>query len=107
VLIFQKSDLLSVEVGLVEQEGVEKAEVECLADGEARKLRKEREATRRAELDHRYVDQFAARVRALFPKCPRGREQEIAEHACRKYSGRVGRSAAAKGLALNGCLRYP
>lgn len=27
-----------------------------------------------------------------------GREQQIAEHACRKYSGRVGRSAAAKDL---------
>ncbi len=27
---------------------------------------------------------------------PPGRELEIAEHACRKYSGRVGRSAAAR-----------
>ena len=33
-----------------------------------------------------------------FPHCPAGREQEIAEHACRKYSGRVGRSASAKSL---------
>jgi hypothetical protein len=37
-------------------------------------------------------------VRALFPNCPAGREQAIAEHACLKYSGRVGRSAAAKSL---------
>jgi hypothetical protein len=81
---------------LVEQAGLEKAEVECLADGAARQLRQEREAARRAELDLRYVDRFAARVRELFPKCPAGREQEIAEHACRKYSGRVGRSASAK-----------
>jgi hypothetical protein len=83
---------------LVEQAGLEKAEVECLADNEIRELRKEREASRRAELDHRYVDQFAARVREIFPNCPKGREQEIAEHACLKYSGRVGRSASAKAL---------
>jgi hypothetical protein len=81
---------------LVEQEGLEKAEVECLADSAARELRQEREAARRAELDRRYVEQFAARVRELFPRCPAGREHEIAEHACRKYSGRVGRSASAK-----------
>jgi hypothetical protein len=37
-------------------------------------------------------------VRELFPYCPEGRERVIAEHACRKYSGRVGRSAAAKAL---------
>ena len=40
-------------------------------------------------------------VRELFPGCPAGREQTIAEHACLKYSGRVGRSAAAKNLAEN------
>jgi hypothetical protein len=34
----------------------------------------------------------------LFPNCPSEREQQIAEHACRKYSDRVGRSAAAKNL---------
>ncbi len=81
---------------LVEQEGLEKAEVECLADSDARKLRQEREAARRAELDRHFVERFATRVRELFPECPTVREQEIAEHACRKYSGRVGRSASAK-----------
>lgn len=45
-----------------------------------------------------YVDQFAARVREFFSGCPAGREREIAEHACLKYSGRVGRSASAKAL---------
>ncbi|MEM4380385.1 MAG: DUF2293 domain-containing protein, partial [Thermoplasmatales archaeon] len=42
--------------------------------------------------------QFAARVKELFPRCPTGREREIAEHACLKYSRRVGRSASAKKL---------
>ena len=32
----------------------------------------------------------------LFPGCPPGEAEAIAEHACAKYSGRVGRSAAAK-----------
>ena len=83
---------------LVEQQGLEKAEAECLADSEARELRRRREAERRNELDRQYVEQFAARVRELFPNCPVGREEEIAEHACLKYSGRVGRSAFAKAL---------
>ena len=55
---------------LVEQHGLEKAEAECLADSEARELRRQREAERRNELDRQYVEQFAARVRELFPNCP-------------------------------------
>lgn len=34
-------------------------------------------------------------------RCPSKREIAIAEHACLKYSGRVGRSAAAKSLDEN------
>jgi hypothetical protein len=83
---------------LVEAEALERAEQECLADSEARARRREREAERRAELDRQYVERFAERVRELFPACPPGREMVIAEHACLKYSGRVGRSAAAKSL---------
>ena len=83
---------------LVEQAGLARAEAECLADADARARRAEREAQRRAELDPVYVAAFARRVRELFPSCPAGREQAIAEHACQKYSGRVGRSAAAKAL---------
>lgn len=83
---------------LVEEQALQRAEAECLADSEARARRREREAQRRAELDRQYVEQFARRVRELFPGCPPGREKAIAEHACRKYSGRVGRSAAARSL---------
>jgi hypothetical protein len=83
---------------LVESEALDRAEQECLADGEVRARRREREAERRAELDRQYVEQFAGRVRELFPGCPAGREVAIAEHACLKYSGRVGRSATAKSL---------
>jgi hypothetical protein len=83
---------------LVEAEALEEAERQCLADGDARARRQEREAERRAELDQRYVEEFARHARRLFPHCPPGRERVIAEHACQKYSGRVGRSAAAKTL---------
>jgi hypothetical protein len=34
----------------------------------------------------------------LFPGCPGDEQHTIAVHACKKYSGRVGRSAAAKEL---------
>ena len=81
---------------LVEAEALEQAEQECLADEEVRARRREREATRREDLDQQYVQQFAGRVRELYPRCPPGREVIIAEHACLKYSGRVGRSASAK-----------
>jgi hypothetical protein len=83
---------------LVEEPALQRAEEECLADAEVRARRREREAERRAELDQEYVTRFAARVRELFPNCPSGHEQVIAEHACQKYSGRVGRSAGAKSL---------
>ena len=81
---------------LVEEAALAQAEQECLADEDVRERLRERNAQRREELDQQYVSQFALRVREFFPGCPVGREQIIAEHACRKYTGRVGRSAAAK-----------
>ena len=83
---------------LVQEAALVRAEGECLADAEARERSREREAVRRADLDAQYVEQFASRIRALYPECPQGRETQIAEHACLKYSGRVGRSAFAKAL---------
>jgi hypothetical protein len=81
---------------LVEENALAQAEAECLADAEARERRAHRQRERSAELDRAYVQEFAERIRQLFPHCPGRREVEIAEHACRKYSGRVGRSASAK-----------
>ena len=83
---------------LVEDAALAQAEAECLDDADARARQREREAARRAEVDANYVDRFAQRVRELFPRCPAGTERAIAQHACLKYSGRVGRSAAAKAL---------
>src|SRR5262245_26245229 len=83
---------------LVEEQGMEKAEYECLADSEVRERRRNRETVRREELDRQYIENFAQRVRELVPGCPTGRDAAIAQHACQKYSGRVGRSASAKSL---------
>ncbi len=83
---------------LIEESALARAEAECLSDADARARRREREGERRSELDRDYLARFALRVREQFPKAPSEREHEIAEHACRKYSGRVGRSAAAKAL---------
>ena len=83
---------------IVENEALELAEKECAADEDARKHARAKAAVRRAELDQDYIRSFAARVREIYPFCPTARESLIAEHACRKYSGRVGRSAAAKAL---------
>jgi hypothetical protein len=83
---------------LVAEAALEQAERECLADEAARLRARERAAVRRSELDERYVCEFAEQLGKLFPGCPVAERQAIADHACLKYSGRVGRSAAAKQL---------
>lgn len=83
---------------LVTEEALRQAEQECLSDAEVRERRRQRESVRREELDLQFVERFAKKVREMYPRCPAGREQQIAEHACRKYSGRVGRSHAAQAL---------
>ncbi len=83
---------------LVEESALERAERECLSDAEARRLVRERAAERRHTHDAAYVAAFAQRVGDLFPGCPIEEQRVIAEHACEKYSGRIGRSAAAKEL---------
>ena len=77
---------------MVEESALDLAEEECLADFDVRQLRREREAARRAGLDSQFVQQFANKTRELFPRMELGREVSIAEHACLKYSGRIGRS---------------
>ncbi|MEM7112423.1 MAG: DUF2293 domain-containing protein [Chloroflexota bacterium] len=89
---------------LVERAALARAEKECLVDAEVRQRRRERDAIRRAELDQEYVTRFAQKVREMFPSCPTDRDQEIAEHACQKYSNRIGRSAAAKQLDADAVL---
>jgi len=83
---------------LVEEEALKTAEEECLTDSEARACQRERERERREILDRQYVKRFAEYIRKLFFQCPAKSEMNIAEHACLKYSGRIGRSAQAKSM---------
>jgi hypothetical protein len=83
---------------LAEPEAIARAEEETLADADLRERRRERAAARREAEDQEFITAFATAIRAQFPGCPAGREQEIAVHACRKHSGRVGRTAGAKAL---------
>jgi len=81
---------------LVDEEALERAEEECAADAEERERRRRVAAIRRADLDQEFVSEFARRIAERFPGCPADEARRIAEHACRKHSGRVGRSAEAK-----------
>jgi hypothetical protein len=83
---------------LVEEEALARAEQECLADEDVRARRRERDAERRAVEDVEFQRRFAAEIRKLYPRCPAGRPEAIAEHAVVRGSGRVGRSAAAREL---------
>lgn len=83
---------------LVEPAALVRAEEECLSDADGREAARLRAAVRRESLDEAYVAAFAHRIGELYPGCPVQAQRAIAEHACQKYSGRVGRSAAAKAL---------
>lgn len=83
---------------LVEGVALEKAEQQCLADADIRERRRVRAVEKREQVDQNFVLRFATRIRELFPSCPNRQETSIAEHACMKYSGRVGRSAAARDM---------
>ena len=83
---------------LVEEAALEQAELQCLADEEARARRRERDRQRRADQDVAFQAQLAEAVGRLFPGCPAGRAEAIAQHAAVRGSGRVGRSAAGRAL---------
>ncbi len=81
---------------LVEENALHQAEEACLNDKDLREARRIRDLERRERLDLEYIGNFAQAVSQTYPGCPAKAAQAIAEHACLKYSGRVGRSAAAK-----------
>ncbi len=81
---------------LAAAEAIEKAEAECAADAPDRARRRAGAAVRREAEDRQYVAAFADAIRRHFPACPGEDGLRIAAHACQKYSGRVGRSAAAR-----------
>jgi hypothetical protein len=83
---------------LVEEEALERAEADCLADEQARARRREREAAFRAGEDGELQARMADEIARLFPGCPAPRTLAIARHAAARGSGRIGRSAAGRAL---------
>jgi hypothetical protein len=83
---------------LAEAEAIERAENECLADAEVRAGRRERDQARGADEDVEFAAELAAAIRTLFPGCPVGRAEAIAQHASTRGSGRIGRTAAGRAL---------
>ena len=84
---------------LVEEEALQRAEAQSLSDADQRDARQARDAERRERLDAQYVRAFARAIRDRYPASRAGADIAIAEHACAKYSGRIGRSSAAKDLS--------
>ena len=83
---------------VVDEQALEHAEQECLADEDARVRRRERDAQRRVGEDLGLQARMSEEILRLFPGCPAGRAQSIARHAAVRGSGRVGRSAAGRAL---------
>jgi hypothetical protein len=81
---------------LVTREAIEKAEVECLEDAEQRGRQRKRAAARREVEDAQFIAEFTQAIGKQFPECPPAEAAAIAQHACEKHSGRVGRSAMAR-----------
>jgi hypothetical protein len=89
----QRYERQGVRVG---SDALRKAEEECLGDADLRSRRRMHAATRREAEDMTNLAAFAAGIGAMFPGCPANEATQIAAHACRRYSGRVGRTAAAR-----------
>jgi hypothetical protein len=86
---------------LVEPQALELAEQQCLSDEDARRRRRERDQLRRKAEDAVFQERVAAEIARLFPGCPERRAEQIARHTGQRGSGRVGRSAAGRGLDDN------
>ena len=83
---------------LVTAEAIAQAEVSCVEDAEHRAIQREQARIRREDDDRDLVAQMCELIRERFPGCPIKETEQIATHTARRGSGRVGRSAAGRGL---------
>jgi hypothetical protein len=81
---------------LVEEAALAAAKESCARDAKKREAIGEKRRAQAVVEDAEYRREFERRILDLFPSCPASEARAIAEHACRKHSGRVGRTAAAK-----------
>ena len=80
----------------IELKAIALAKQECDADKEKRLISNKKAAVKREIDDKIYIEAFSIAIKNRYPSCPTNREIEIAQHACLKHSGRVGRTANAK-----------
>ena len=80
----------------VELSAILLAKQDCEADKGKRAESNKKAAIKREVVDKAYILEFGKAIRKRYPNCPIQREDKIAEHACLKHSGRVGRTASAK-----------
>lgn len=83
---------------LVEEAALQRAEEECEADDGERAMERARRAARQPEQDRKLVLAMSQRIQELFPRCPPAEAERIAGHTAVRGSGRVGRTAAGRGL---------
>jgi hypothetical protein len=83
---------------LVEEDAIGEAYADCEKDAAARDRQKQARRVRDEEKEAAYIQEFSKKARELFPGLSQGEAEQIAVRACEKYSGRVGRTAAAKAL---------
>jgi hypothetical protein len=83
---------------LLEPAAIAAARDQCAADAGDREAKAVKRRERDAVKDAEFKAAFEAALRARYPGCPGAEARTIAEHACEKHSGRVGRTAAAKEL---------
>lgn len=81
---------------LVEEAAVKRAEEECARDAADRERKNAARREKAKVEDQEFIERFRAEILRHFPGSPPDSARQIARHACLKYSGRVGRSAAAK-----------
>jgi len=80
----------------IELSAIALAKQECENDKDKRSISNKKAAVKREADDKIYIKEFSIAIKNRYPFCPTNREVEIAQHACLKHSGRVGRTANAK-----------
>ncbi len=83
---------------LVEEPALQRAEEDCVSDAGERAQERARRAAHLPEQDRKLALALARRIQELFPGCPPAEALGIAGHTAVRGSGRVGRTAAGRGL---------
>jgi hypothetical protein len=83
---------------LVDQQAIDRAQALCVEDAEKRAQNRVKQVAHRMKKDEEFAGKFAEKIGILCPNCPADERLAIAQHACSRGSGRVGRSASGQQL---------